>query len=112
MVPETVVTVLACARIGAVHNAIFVGFSSTAISQRIIDTKSKIVITLDGCYRRGKVLKTKETIDQSIEKIDCVKHVVVFTRTNSKFKQQPRDVIYNYSKFKEKYNLASKEKGT
>jgi acetyl-CoA synthetase len=96
MVPETVVTILACARIGAIHNAIFVGFSSEAISQRISDTKSKIIVTLDGCYRRGKILNIKEKIDQSLEKENCVEHVIVIPRIKKDFKQTKRDIIYTY----------------
>jgi len=67
MVPELPIAMLACARIGAIHTVIFSGFSSASIKDRIDDSKSKIVITADGSYRRGKIVKLKEVIDDAIK---------------------------------------------
>jgi len=81
MVPELPISMLACARIGVTHTVVFSGFSSTALKDRIDDSKSKIVITADGGYRRGKVVKLKEVVDEAIKKLDCVKNVIVLERT-------------------------------
>ena len=79
MVPELVVAMLACARIGAIHNVVFGGFSSTALRDRINDANSKVVVTMDGYYRRGKVIETKRIVDKALE--DCnVESVVVLER--------------------------------
>ena len=76
---------LACARIGAIHTVIFSGFSATSIKDRIDDSKSEIVITADGGYRRGKIVKLKEVVDDAIKDLDFVKHVIVLERTKNKF---------------------------
>jgi acyl-coenzyme A synthetase/AMP-(fatty) acid ligase len=61
MVPELAIAMLACARIGAAHSVIFGGFAPTAISERVIDAKSKVIITADGGYRRGEVVRCRRT---------------------------------------------------
>src|SRR5690606_19953169 len=63
MVPELAVALLACARIGAPHSVIFGGFSAQAIADRVADAASKVIITCDGAYRRGKVVPLKENVD-------------------------------------------------
>ena len=65
MVPELPIAMLACARIGAIHTVIFSGFSAMSIRDRICDSKSNVVITADGGYRRGKIVKLKEVIDDA-----------------------------------------------
>lgn len=77
MIPELIVSMLACSRIGAVHTVIFSGFSSQSIRDRIDDSKSKIIITADGGRRRGTIIKLKETIDDAIRNFDFVKHVII-----------------------------------
>jgi len=67
MVPELPIAMLACARIGAVHSVIFGGFSAQALIDRIADAKSKILITADGGYRRGKIVPLKETADVALK---------------------------------------------
>jgi len=84
MVPELPIAMLACARIGAVHTVVFSGFSAASIKDRIDDSKSKIVITADGGYRRGKIVKLKEVIDDAIKDFEFVKHVIVLERTKNK----------------------------
>ncbi len=67
MVPELAVAVLACARIGAVHSVIFGGFSAQAIADRVTDAKSRVILTCDGSWRRGKVVPLKENVDAAID---------------------------------------------
>ena len=66
LIPELVVAVLACARIGAIHSVVFGGFSSQSLKDRILDSDSKIVITATGGYRRGKVIPLKEIVDAAL----------------------------------------------
>ena len=72
MVPELAVTVLACARIGAVHTVIFGGFSAPSLVDRINDCSAKLVVTSDGGYRRGKVLDLKAIVDEALENTPCI----------------------------------------
>ncbi|MFB5635904.1 MAG: acetate--CoA ligase [Nitrosopumilus sp.] len=95
MVPELIVSMLACARIGAIHTVIFSGFSATSIKDRVSDSKSKIIITADGGYRRGKIVKLKDVIDDAIKDIDFVEHVVVLERTKNKITMNPKDKLWN-----------------
>ena len=95
MVPELPIAMLACARIGAIHTVIFSGFSAMSIKDRINDSKSKIVITADGGYRRGKVIKLKEIIDDAIKDINFVEHVIVLERTKNKILMSSKDKIWN-----------------
>jgi len=67
MIPELAVSMLACARIGAVHTVIFAGFSAESIRDRVQDSQAKMVITGDGGWRRGKVLPLKDTVDDALE---------------------------------------------
>ncbi len=81
MIPETVVAMLACARIGAPHTVVFGGFSSTALSDRIQDCDARVVITSDGGYRRGNPAALKPAVDEALEKCPDVRNVVVVKRT-------------------------------
>ena len=81
MVPEAVVAMLACARLGAMHSVVFGGYSASALRARIEDAEAKVVITTDGQYRRGSAVSLKDAVDESIEGQDCVKHVLVVRRT-------------------------------
>jgi acetyl-CoA synthetase len=81
MIPETVVAMLACARLGAPHTVIFGGFSSTALSDRIVDCDARIVITSDGGYRRGAPSALKPAVDEALQKCPDVRNVVVVKRT-------------------------------
>ena len=95
MIPELPISMLACARIGAVHSVIFSGFSANAIKDRIDDSKSKIVVTSDGGYRRGNVIKLKEVIDEAIINFEFVKNVIVVERTKNKINLLPKDLLWN-----------------
>ena len=95
MVPELPISMLACARIGATHTVVFSGFSATSMRDRIDDSKSKIVITADGGYRRGSVVKLKEVVDQAIEGFDFVQNVIVLERTKTEFAKNPKDRLWS-----------------
>ncbi|MPY10095.1 acetate--CoA ligase [Arthrobacter bussei] len=83
MIPEAVVTMLACARIGAVHSVVFGGFSADALRSRIDDAEAKLVVTSDGTYRRGKPSALKPAVDGALEKEGhTVTNVVVVRRNN------------------------------
>lgn len=95
MIPELPISMLACARIGAIHTVIFSGFSAAAIKDRIYDSKSKIVITADGGYRRGNIIKLKDVIDEATKDFDFVQNVIVIERTKSKIVLSSKDMLWN-----------------
>lgn len=80
MVPELVIAVLACARIGAVHSVVFGGFSAQSIADRINDAKAKLVITADGGFRGKKVIELKDIVDDALGQCQSVEKVIVLTR--------------------------------
>ncbi len=81
MIPETVVAMLACARIGAPHTVVFGGFSSQALVDRIQDCQAQVVITADGGYRRGAPAALKPAVDEALERCPDVRNVLVVRRT-------------------------------
>lgn len=83
MVPELVIAVLACARIGAIHNVVFGGFSARSIADRINDAECKLVITSDGGFRGQKILELKSIVDDALMQCDTVEKVIVLTRTRT-----------------------------
>ncbi|MEZ4781881.1 MAG: acetate--CoA ligase [Flavobacteriaceae bacterium] len=83
MIPELAVALLACARIGAIHNVVFAGFSSTALATRINDSNCKMVITADGSYRGAKTIDLKGIVDEALESCDSVNTVLVVKRIDS-----------------------------
>ncbi len=91
MVPELPIAMLACARIGATHTVIFSGFSAASIKDRMVDSHSKIIITADGGYRRGKTVPLKDIVDDAISELDFVEHVIVLERTGNKISMTPKD---------------------
>jgi len=93
MVPEAVIAMLSCARIGAVHTVIFAGFSSDSLRDRIIDAEAKLLITADGGFRKGKVVPLKETADLAI--VDSVQTVIVLQHTNHPITMDKRDHWYH-----------------
>jgi len=95
MVLELPIAMLACARIGAIHIVIFSGFSAASIRDKIDDSKSKVIITADGGYRRGKIVKLKEVIDEAIKDFDFIDHVVVLERTKNKISMTLKDKLWN-----------------
>ncbi len=90
MIPELAVTMLACAKLGAVHSVIFAGFSASAVSSRVNDCEAKMVITSDGSYRGSKVLDLKSIVDEALEKTPTVEKVLVVKRTHNEIKMKER----------------------
>ena len=95
MVPEIPMAMLACARIGAIHTVIFSGFSSSSIRDRVKDSKSKVIITADGGFRRGKIIPLKHIVDEAVQDLDFVRHVLVLRRANNEIKTFPRDRFWH-----------------
>ncbi|KAI4141457.1 MAG: hypothetical protein LQ341_003515 [Variospora aurantia] len=83
MVPEAVISFLACTRIGAVHSVVFAGFSSDSLRDRVLDAQSKVVITSDEGRRGGKVIGTKKIVDDALKQCPDVTHCLVFKRTGA-----------------------------
>jgi acetyl-CoA synthetase len=81
MIPEAVVAMLACARLGAPHTVVFGGFSADALASRVEDCQAKVVITADGGYRRGAPSALKPAVDEAVSRTSVVEHVLVVRRT-------------------------------
>jgi acetyl-CoA synthetase len=81
MVPEAVVAMLACARLGVTHSVVFGGFSAEALKARIHDLDARIVLTADGGWRRGKEVRLKDAVDEAVKDCPGVKDVIVYRRT-------------------------------
>jgi acetyl-CoA synthetase len=97
MIPETVIAMLAVARIGAVHSVVFGGFSADSLRSRVNDAEAKLVITADGGFRKGKAHPLKEAVDHVLEDNSCpsIEHVLVVQRTNSDVSMSDRDVWWH-----------------
>lgn len=95
MILEVIVSMLACARIGAVHAVVFSAFSSTALKVRLMDTEAKVLITCDGYFRRGKVTNLKKNADEAILGTNVDKVVVVKRAGNEVTWENKRDVWYS-----------------
>src|SRR5277367_888610 len=80
MIPEAAIAMLACSRIGATHSVIFGGFSADAVADRNNDAKSKLIITADGSWRRGKIVPLKANVDAALDKSPTVQTCIVFNR--------------------------------
>lgn len=96
LVPEAIVAMHACARIGAVHTVVFAGFSSEALKERMQDAGAKLLVTADGGLRRGVALPLKTMADQAVAECPSVKHVVVLKRLGQQIKmERDRDFWYH-----------------
>jgi acetyl-CoA synthetase len=80
MTPELAITVLACARIGAIFSVVFAGFSAASLSDRIQDQEAKVVVCADACWRRGKVLDLKAVVDEAVASCPSIETVLVWHR--------------------------------
>jgi acetyl-CoA synthetase len=96
MVPELAIALLACARIGVSHNVVFGGFSAEALRDRINDSKSRVLITQDGGYRRGTIVPLKKNADEALKGTPTVEKVIVYKRTNDPVQMmEGRDVWWH-----------------
>jgi len=95
MIPELPISMLACARIGAIHTVVFSGFSSKSLSDRVEDSQSKIIITSDGGYRKGKMINLKEIVDESASSSQFVKNVIVYKRTGQEIQLNEKDLLWS-----------------
>ena len=96
MIPELAFSVLACARIGAIHSVVFAGFSSNALATRIDDCESSLIITSDGSYRGDKILNLKQIVDDALEICETKPKVLVVKRTNESMNlKHERDYLLN-----------------
>ncbi len=80
MIPELPIAMLAAARLGVIFTVVFSGFTAQALADRLNDAEAKLVITADGGYRRGKVIRLKDIVDKALEQAPSVKNVIVFRR--------------------------------
>jgi acetyl-CoA synthetase len=81
MIPEAIVAMLACARLGVMHSVVFAGYSANALGARITDAKAKLLITADGQFRRGKPAPLMEAVDKAVADAETIEHVLVVKRT-------------------------------
>jgi len=96
MIPEAVVAMLACARVGAPHSVVFAGFSAEALRSRIEDAQATLVITADGQNRRGSAMPLKPAVDEAVAQTPSVEHVLVVRRTGSEVEMDDgRDVWWH-----------------
>ncbi len=97
MVPEAVIAMQACARIGAIHSVVFGGFSANSLRDRIMDARAKMVITADGGHRGGKIIELKAATDAALAKgCDSIEKVIVLKRADCGVSMQPgRDVWWS-----------------
>ena len=102
MVPELLISLLACSRIGAIHIVVFSGFSSQALTDRINDSKSKVIITADQGIRRGKTLELKKIVDNAITTTPSIEHVIVLKRGTGEIKMNEKDLLWDELVKKEK----------
>ncbi len=95
MIPEAIIAMLACARIGAPHSVVFAGFSAEALRSRIDDATAKLVITADGQNRRGSAMALKPAVDEAVADSPSVEHVLVVRRTGSDVAWTDKDVWWH-----------------
>ena len=96
MIPEVVVAMLACARIGAPHNVVFGGFSAGSVRERMEFSEAKALITVDGARRKGKTANIKQAVDEEMGELESLEHIVVVKRTDADCEMKDgRDVWYN-----------------
>jgi acetyl-CoA synthetase len=95
-IPELVIAMLACAKLGAPHSVVYGGFSEQALADRIDDAKSRVVVTCDGAWLRGKVIPLKDVVDAAVRRSPIVEHVIVVRRTGQPINmEEGRDYWYH-----------------
>ncbi|XWX02987.1 acetate--CoA ligase [Aggregatilineales bacterium SYSU G02658] len=95
-IPEIVVAMLACAKLGAPHNVVYGGFSEQALADRIEDAKSRVLVTCDGAWLRGKIVPLKDVVDEAVRRSPVVEHIIVVKRTGQPVNmEEGRDYWYH-----------------
>ncbi|MCK6580573.1 MAG: acetate--CoA ligase [Anaerolineae bacterium] len=95
-IPELVMAMLACAKIGAVHSVVYGGFSEQALADRIEDAQSRVIITTDGAWLRGNIIRLKDVVDEAVRRSPVVESVIVVKRTGHEVKmEQGRDYWFH-----------------
>ena len=100
MIPEAAISMLACARIGAVHSVVFAGFSANSLSDRINDCLAKAVITSDGNFRGSKTVPVKEVVDEALKNCTSVKNVLTIKRTSNQVQMKNNRDFWYHDKVK------------
>ena len=96
MIPEVIVAMLACARIGAPHNVVFGGFSAGSVRERMEFSEAKALVTVDGARRKGKTANIKQAVDEEMGDLESLEHIVVVKRTGADCEMKDgRDVWYH-----------------
>ena len=96
MIPEAMIAMLACARVGAIHTVIFGGFSPEAVKDRINDCQAKLVITADGGWRRGKIIELKSAVDKALPNCPSIQACLVVKRTGHEINMtESRDIWWH-----------------
>src|SRR6201996_7787626 len=96
MIPEVVVSMLACARIGALHNVVFGGFSADSVKERMEFSEAKALVTVDGARRKGKTAPIKEAVDKVMGDLESLQHIIVVKSTDTDCEMKDgRDVWYH-----------------
>jgi acetyl-CoA synthetase len=110
MVPEAVVAMLACARIGAIHSVVFAGFSYQSLADRINDSSCEVVITADGAYRGAKAIELKKIVDQALEHCPTIRKAIVLKHAGvAVTMRNTRDVWWHEEMEKAKTDCAAEE---
>jgi acetyl-CoA synthetase len=95
-IPEIVIAMLACAKIGAIHSVVYAGFSVDSLQGRIEDSQSRLVVTADGGWMNGKIVELKLTVDDALKRCPSVENVIVVRRTGHQVRMEPgRDYWYS-----------------
>ncbi len=93
-IPEIAITMLACAKIGAIHSVVYAGYSARALAERIKDARAKMLFTADGSFRRGKVINLKDIADEAVRECKTIKKVIVVKNNQKKIKFNKRHDIW------------------
>jgi len=95
-IPEIMIAMLACARIGAIHSVVYGGFSVESLTERIEDSQSKVLLVADGAFQRGKIINLKQIADEALSRAGSIEHVIVVKRTGQDVFMEPsRDMWYH-----------------